>query len=77
MATSNDLVGRFSAFIPRWLAWPMSALAMIAAFGGTGLVGAAASLGNIPAAVWGGVAFLVAAVAWHIADFARANRPVI
>ncbi len=75
METSNVLGGRFPALIPGWLAWPMSALSTIAAFVGAGLVLAAAAFGSIRAAAWGGIAFLVAAVAWHVADFARANRP--
>ncbi len=54
----------------------MSALAAISAFAGAGLLFAAAALGSIAAAIWGGIAFLVAAVTWHIGDYAQANRPV-
>jgi 4-amino-4-deoxy-L-arabinose transferase-like glycosyltransferase len=76
MATPNNLLERFPTLIPYWLAWPMSALAAISAFAGAGLLFASAALGSVAAAVWGGISFLVAAVTWHVADYAQTNRPV-
>ena len=76
MATPHNLLERFPTLIPYWLAWPMSALAAISAFTGAGLLFASAALGSVAAAVWGGVSFLVAALTWHVADYAQANRPV-
>ena len=76
MANPNDLLERLPTHIPHWLAWPMSALSVISAFAGAVLIFASAALGSIAAAVWGGISFVVAAVAWHIGDYAQANRPV-
>ncbi len=76
MTTANYPNGRLATFIPHWLAWPMSAISTLAAFAGAGLVFASAALGSLDAARWSGGAFLVAAVTWHIADLAQANRPI-
>ncbi len=54
----------------------MSALAAISAFAGAGLLFTSAALGSVAAAAWGGISFLVAAVTWHVADYAQTNRPV-
>ena len=75
MASTSNVFDRITALVPHQLAWPMSALSTIAAFGGALLVFIAAALGSITAGVWGGAAFLVAAITWHLADFAQSNRP--
>jgi len=75
MSPPNDLIDRISNLVPPWLGWPMSALSTLTAFTGAGLLFAAAAFASIAAAVWGGAAFLVAAITWHVADIAEANRP--
>jgi hypothetical protein len=63
-------------YIPHWLAWPVNLLSTLAAFAGAGLVFYAAAFGDgdYAGVVWGGIAFVVAAVLWHIADMASGNR---
>lgn len=56
------------------MAWPMSALATLAAFAGGLLIFLSAALGSISAAIGSGISFVVAAIAWHIGDFAEGNR---
>ena len=75
MPSPNDLIDRITNLVPHWLGWPMSAIITLAAFTGAGLLFAAAAFASIAAAIWGGVAFLVAAITWHVADIAEANRP--
>ncbi len=75
MSSPHDLIDRISNLVPHWLGWPMSALSTLTAFTGAGLLFAAAAFASIAAAVWGGFAFLVAAITWHVADIAEANRP--
>ncbi len=75
MSSPHDLIDRISNLVPHWLGWPMSALSTLTAFTGAGLLFAAAAFASIAAAVWGGVAFGVAAITWHVADIAEANRP--
>lgn len=69
----TELLDRLVARLPGWLAWPMSALATLLALGGAVLVFLAAVFGSISAAVWSAAAFVVAAIAWHLADYADAN----
>lgn len=61
--------------IPHWLAWPMSALATLAAGTGAVLFFFSAVFGESQTAVWGGVVFVAAAVLWYLGDMAASNRP--
>jgi hypothetical protein len=70
MATGSHLTDRLAGMLPPWLAWPASALSTLLGFAGAGLIGWAATYGNIAAAVWSGVCFVLAAVLWHLAEFA-------
>jgi hypothetical protein len=74
MTPPNDFVDRLASRVPAVLAWPMSALAMLLAFTGGLLIFLAAALGSITAAVWSAISFTVAAIAWHIGDFAEGNH---
>lgn len=74
MATGTQLADRIARLIPHGLAWPLSALSTLAGFTGAALVFAAAALGSITAAIWAGVAFVAAALLWHLSDYAQANR---
>jgi hypothetical protein len=62
--------------IPHWLAWPMSALSTLAAIGGAALFFFSAVYADYGHAVWGGVLFASAALAWYVGDMAAANRPL-
>lgn len=62
-------------YVPHWLAWPASALSTLGAIAGSGLVFHSAAFGEVTTAIWGGVAFAVAAVFWFVADVAAGNRP--
>ena len=64
-----------SQYVPHWLAWPLSALATIAAVAGAVLFFFSAVLGDYVPAVWGGVAFVGAGMLWYGGDMAAANRP--
>lgn len=70
------LIQRLASLVPHWLAWPLSALSTIGALGGAALVFFAAVYGEYVTAAWGGVAFVVSAGLWYLADFAAGNRPV-
>lgn len=76
MSYPNDLIDRIAGLVPHWLGWPMSALSTLTALAGAGLLFAAAAFASIAAAIWGGIAFLIAAITWHVADIAEANRPI-
>jgi len=62
-------------YIPHWLAWPLSALAMIAGLAGAVLFFFSAALGEYTPAIWGGVAFVGAGILWYGGDMAASNRP--
>ncbi len=65
----------FSQYIPYWLAWPLTALATIAALAGAVLFFFSAALGEYVPAVWGGVAFVGGGILWYGGDMAASNRP--
>lgn len=73
MATGSHLTDRIAALLPHSLAWPMSALSTVTGVAGSGLILWAAATGSIAAAIWSGVCFVLAAVAWHLAEFAAAD----
>jgi hypothetical protein len=71
-------MNRIARYIPHWLAWPVNLLSTLTALGGAALIfyGAAFADGDLKPFIWGGIVFVIAAVLWHIADMAAANRPV-
>jgi hypothetical protein len=66
------------AYIPHWLAWPLSLLSTAAAVAAAGLIfyGAGFGDGGITPFVWGGIAFAAAGLLWWISDLASSNRPL-
>jgi hypothetical protein len=70
MRTGSPWTDKVAAALPEALAWPLSALSTLLGFTGAGLVLFAAATGSIPAAIWAAVAFAIAAVTWHLAEFA-------
>lgn len=64
------LPDRLSALLPRWLSWPLSALSTAAAVTGAGLLLVATALGSVAGALWSATSLVLAAVLWHLADYA-------
>ena len=60
--------------VPGWLAWPASALSTMSAGGAAVFMFFAAMDGEWSPVYWAGFFFVVAAVLWHVADIAAANR---
>lgn len=71
-------MNHIARFIPHWLAWPVNLLSTLTAFAGAGFVFYATAFGNggYDPIVWAALAFVIAAVLWHIADMASGNRPL-
>ncbi|NQV08019.1 hypothetical protein HQ535_15895 [bacterium] len=63
-------------YIPHWLSWPASFLAMIGALGGCALMFMAAAFGEYTPAIWAAVSFVGAGAFWYLGDVAAGNRPI-
>jgi hypothetical protein len=70
------LYDKVTAMVPGWLAWPASALSTAAAAAGAVFMFFAAMDGEWSPVYWAGFFFVIAAVLWHVADIAAANRTV-
>jgi hypothetical protein len=68
------LYEKVTAMVPGWLAWPASALSTAAAAGAAIFVFFGAMNGDWSPVYWAGFFFVIAAVLWHVADIASANR---
>ncbi|MDX1689784.1 MAG: hypothetical protein R3290_02050 [Acidimicrobiia bacterium] len=68
------LVERFADMMPGWLAWPASAASTVTAVVAAVFVFFAAMNGEWTPVYWAGIFFVIAAVLWHVADMASANR---
>jgi hypothetical protein len=64
-------------YLPHWLVWPVNLLSIVSALTGAGLVfyGAGFGDGSLAAFVWGGIAFVIAALLWWVADLASSHPP--
>jgi dolichol kinase len=71
MATGSDITDRIAALIPGWLGHPLSVASTITAFVAAGLILWSASTGSVAPAVWAGACFVLAALLWYLAEFAR------
>lgn len=61
--------------IPSWAARPAAVLSTLAALAGSALVFLAAATGDYWWAIWGGVAFVAAALLWYTGDLAATSDP--
>ena len=61
--------------IPPWAARPAAVLSTLAALAGSALVFLAAATGDLWWAIWGGVAFISAALLWYAGDLAATADP--